>query len=117
MSTSLNRLTPTPVRQDTACMCQYGGGCTSFDAGHALHLIQDRVVSATPTEWLDALVTSREVTSGVIEIALVGTGDNLVVWNALGAADAVEVGSPVAFHSRYHVLSAGGRRFNALRVN
>jgi hypothetical protein len=37
-------------------MCAVGEACTSAARGHALHLIQDRLASATPAAWVDALV-------------------------------------------------------------
>ncbi len=113
MSTQSNRLTPTPVRQDAICMCALGGACSSFEPGHAVHLIQSRLVSATPAEWLDAIVTSVDATEGTV---LVHTLDGRAVslWNGSGAAGALEPGTPVAFHERYHALSVGGRLFNAL---
>lgn len=115
MSTSRTRLTPPSVRQDAVCMCALGHTCTSFAPGHAVHLIQSRLVSATPSEWVDAIVTSTAA-DGTIVVHTVTDGTQLTVWNGAGAADTVSPGLPVAFHGRYHVLNVGGRLFNALAL-
>lgn len=114
MSAPLDRLTPAPVRQDAPCMCASGGRCTSFAPGHAVHLIQARLVSATPTEWVDALVTFSDAQRGEIVLHTLGEGARIEVWNGAGAGNAVTVGAPVAYHPRYHVLSVGEHLFNAL---
>lgn len=113
MSTQRNRLTPAPVRQDAICMCALGGACSSFEPGHAVHLIQSRLVASTPGEWADAIVTSTDAADGVVRVHTL-EGRGLALWNGSGAADALEAGTPVAFHERYHALSVGGRLFNAL---
>jgi len=113
VSTPQNRLTPAPVRRDAICMCATGGACSSFAAGHAVHLIQARLVSATPTEWVDAIVT-RVDDEGLVELATLD-GEIVELWNGAGAAD-TPTGTPVAFHPRYHALHAGGRLFNALAL-
>jgi len=109
-----SRLTTTPVRQVAACMCARGGACSTFAPGHAVHLIQARLVSATPAEWVDVLVGERHDDGTVIVHTL--EGERIELWNGAGASDAVQPGAPVAFHPRYHVLSVGTRQFNALRL-
>ena len=113
MSTPHRHLTPTPVRQDAICMCARGGACSSFAPGHAVHLIQARVVSATPTEWVDAIVGEVSPADGTLVLHTLD-GSRVELWNGAGAADAVTAGAPVAFHPRYHVLAVGGTLFNAL---
>jgi len=113
VSTQRNRLTPAPVRQDAICMCAQGGDCSSYAPGHAVHLIQARLVSATPAEWVDALVTNTDASDGTLLLHTL-EGRAIALWNAAGAAAAVEPGAPVAFHERYHALSVGGRLFNTL---
>lgn len=115
MSTPQNRLTPISVRQGALCMCVHGGACSSFAPGHAVHLIQARLASATPTEWVDAIVTTADATEGSILVHTLD-GRALALWNGAGAAAAVEIGTPVAFHPRYHALSVGGTLFNALAL-
>ena len=114
MSTPQNRLTPAPVRQDALCMCAVGGACSSFAPGHAVHLIQARLVSATPAEWVDAIVT-RVDGDGTLTLSTL-EGDTLDLWNGAGAATVVRPGAPVAYHPRYHVLHAEGRLFNGLSL-
>ncbi|RLK49681.1 hypothetical protein [Microbacterium telephonicum] len=106
-------LTPAPVRQAAICMCASGGACSSFAPGHAVHLIQARLVSATPAEWVDAIVGDVSPADGTLVLHTL-SGDRVEVWNGAGAADSVSTGSPVAFHPRYHVVAAGAARFNVL---
>ncbi|GAA1641089.1 hypothetical protein [Microbacterium flavum] len=115
MSTPQNRLTPTPVRQDAVCMCVHGSACSSFAPGHAVHLIQARLASATPAEWRDAIVTATDAADGTLTLHTL-EGDALVLWNGAGAAAAGAVGTPVAYHERYHTLAIGTRLFNALAL-
>lgn len=111
MSTPLNRLSPLPVRERAVCMCEHDGVCTSYAPGHALHLIQARLASATQTEWIDAIVESTDPVSGHLSVrALDGSSRSL--WNAAGAALEAPVGTPVALHRRYHVLAVGRVQFN-----
>lgn len=114
MSAQQNRLTPAPVRQDALCMCATGRSCSSFAAGHAVHLIQSRLVSATPSEWVDAIAV-HSATDGTLTV-LTLEGREIELWNGSGAAASVPQGSPVAFHPRYHALHAGGRLLNVLVV-
>ena len=115
MSTPQNRLTPAPVRQDTVCMCVHGRACSSFAPGHAVHLIQARLVSATPGEWVDATVTTADAAEGSVLVHTLD-GQAIALWNGAGAAAQLEPGTPVAYHPRYHVLSLGGRLFNSLAL-
>jgi len=115
VSTPRNRLTTTPVRQDAICMCARGHACSTFAPGHAVHLIQSRLVSATPGEWVDAIVTTTDAAHGEILVHTLD-GRALSLWNGSGAAAVLESGAPVAFHERYHTLSVGGRLFNVLAV-
>lgn len=111
MSTPLNHLSPLSVRERSACMCRHGFACSSFAAGHALHLIQARIASATATEWSDAIVEHADATTGdLIVRALDGTTH--VLWNGAGAALEAPAGTPVALHLRYGVLAVGRTQFN-----
>lgn len=114
MSTPQNRLTPTPVRQDAVCMCVHGSACSSFAPGHAVHLIQARLASATPAEWRDAIVTATDAADGTLTLHTL-EGDARAVERR-GAAAAGAVGTPVAYHERYHTLAIGTRLFNALAL-
>lgn len=111
MSTPQPLNPPFPVRERAACMCDHGDVCSSFAPGHALHLIQARLASATPSEWVDGIVESANAGAGeMIVRALDGTVH--VLWNRSGATLEAPAGTPVALHPRYHVLAVGRVRFN-----
>jgi len=112
VSTKQNRLTPASVRQDAICMCARGGACSSFAPGHAVHLIQARLTSASPTEWVDAVVSQIHDDGTLVLHTL--DGARVELWNGAGAGQSVAAGEPVALHPRYHALSVAGRLFNAL---
>lgn len=115
MSTPLNHLSPRPVRERAACMCSRGGRCSSFAPGHALHLIQARMASATPAEWVDGLVESADPVSGDLVVRTLD-GAAHTLWNASGAALEAAPGTPVALHARYGVLAVGRTAFNVAAV-
>ena len=111
MSTPRNHLSPLSVRERSACMCRHGFACSSFEAGHALHLIQARIASATRSEWVDAIVEQADATSGdLLARTLDGTAHAL--WNGAGAALEAPAGTPIALHVRYGVLAVGRTQFN-----
>ncbi|GAA1932960.1 hypothetical protein GCM10009775_26220 [Microbacterium aoyamense] len=116
MSTPRLHLPPRQVRERAACMCVTGNACSSFAPGHALHLIQTRLASATPTEWVDAVVASSDAELGEVVVAPLDGSPAVVLWNAGGAASHAVVGTPVALHARYDVLAIGRERFNTARV-
>lgn len=91
-----------PLRE-TFAMCN-SSVCASGHAGHSVLPIQERVASASPSAWRDALV-GRAV-NGSVELVLLD-GDTRVVWNhdALGLA----TGDPVAWHPVAGVISAAGQ--------
>jgi hypothetical protein len=103
---------PTPARSAAECMCHQGAQCTSYDAGHALHLIQDRLASATPAEWDDAIVVRTDAHDATVTVRFVGSQHEATYFSAAGAAVLTEVGEPVAVHARYRVLAVGRIRFN-----
>jgi hypothetical protein len=96
-------------------MCDHGDTCSSFAPGHALHLIQARLASATPSDWADAIVEASDERSGFVIVRTLSDGTPVALWNGTGAAAAATPGTPVALHERYHVLAVGGARFNVLR--
>ncbi|MGV2902832.1 hypothetical protein ACNPM4_14245 [Microbacterium sp. AGC62] len=115
MSTPLNRLSPLPVRERAACMCSHGDRCSSFAPGHALHLIQARIASATPAEWVDALVVTTDAVAGDLVVRTLD-GEVHELWNGSGAALEAAPGTPVALHARYGVLAVGRTQFNVATV-
>lgn len=100
--------TPVEVKGRAACMCAQGGSCTSVAPGHAMHLIQARLIAATPREWSDAIVAS--VFDGVIVLHTLD-GTRVEVWSAV-PVEGVEPGAPVALHARHHALAVGRARIN-----
>ncbi|MFJ4175098.1 hypothetical protein [Microbacterium sp. NPDC089696] len=115
MSTPQNRLSPATVREVSACMCDHGDVCSSFAPGHALHLIQARLASATPSDWTDAVVEHADAANGRLVVRTLD-GETHDLWNRAGAALEAPVGTPVALHGRYGVLAVGRTRFNVARV-
>ncbi|MEJ1923460.1 hypothetical protein KHB019_002757 [Microbacterium sp. KHB019] len=92
-------------------MCDHGDVCSSFAPGHALHLIQARLASATPSEWVDGIVERADAATGEVRIHTLN-GEEWALWSAQGAALEATPGTPVALHTRYHVLAVGRVRFN-----
>lgn len=115
MSSQPSRIPPLEVREAATCMCAHGLDCSAFAPGHALHLIQSRLASATPSEWVDAIVEAVDEASGIVVVRTVQDDATVSLWNGAGAAGAVEPGTPVALHGRYDVLAAGRRWFNVAR--
>ena len=111
MSTPQPRLSPLEVRERAACMCDHGDVCSSYAPGHALHLIQARMASATPADWADAIVGAADAAAGTITVHTLDGGTH-EVWNAGGAALEAAPGTPVALHRRHGVLSIGRVQYN-----
>jgi hypothetical protein len=80
-----------------------------------VHLIQARLASATPSEWVDAIVEAVDPDAGTLVLRTILDAAPILLWNGAGAARELEPGAPVALHGRYHVLAEGRRRFNVLR--
>lgn len=114
MNTPLTRLSPFEVRERAACMCDHGYACSSFAPGHALHLIQARMASATPLGWVDAIVEQSDAASGTLRLRTLD-GEAHTVWNAGGAALEAAAGTPVALHRDYGVLAVGATQYNVAR--
>lgn len=111
VSTPHSHIPPLEVRERAACMCIHGRACSTFAPGHALHLIQARLASATPSDWVDAIVESADA-DGTLTLRTIADGSAVTVWSGSGAAHEATAGAPVAVHQRYGVLAVGTRRFN-----
>ena len=111
MSTAPRTATALEVSERAACMCEHGDVCSSFAPGHALHLIQARLASATPNDWVDGIVASADAATGAVVVNTLD-GDAYSLWNASGAALEAPAGTPVALHARYNVLAVGRVQFN-----
>jgi hypothetical protein len=96
-------------------MCVVGGSCSSFAPGHALHLIQARLASATPADWVDAIVVAVDPKTGDFVLQRIADGTTIELWSASDAAERLTEGTPVAFHARYDVLAVGTLRYNVLQ--
>lgn len=96
-------------------MCAQGAVCSSFATGHALHLIQARLASATPSEWVDAIVERADAAGGALTVRTLD-GEVYALWNAAGAALEAPAGTPVALRARYGVLAVGRAQFNVAAV-
>ncbi|MGO1921851.1 MAG: hypothetical protein ACTH07_10850, partial [Microbacterium sp.] len=107
----LTGVSPLEVSERAACMCDHGDVCSSFAPGHALHLIQARLASATPSDWVDGLVERADAVTGELRVHTLD-GEEWALWSAQGAALEAEPGTPVALHRTYHVLAVGRVRFN-----
>lgn len=108
MSTPRNRPETTPVRQErSACACTAGPAARRSPPVTRCTLIQARLASATPGEWVDAIVTSTDASEGSLLLHTLD-GAPVALWSGAGAADHLVVGTPVAFHPRYHALRWAG---------
>lgn len=99
--------------QDTLLECH--DDCAATVPGHELSLIQERLASATPSKWADAVVVAVS-SAGWIEVAVLTDDSTLMLWNHADHTDTVRVGDPVAVHAVYDVLAAGGAKYNVLRT-
>lgn len=102
-----------PGVQDVMRCVTHGDACTRSGAGHTLSPLQQRVVSATPSRWRDALVGSV-ASGGWISLELLDTGETAWVWNHADLTAFVAVGTPVALHAVYHTLAIGDERVNVV---
>ncbi|MDQ1128905.1 hypothetical protein [Microbacterium sp. SORGH_AS_0888] len=115
MSRPFRPARPVEERSAAECMCHVGGPCTSYQPGHALHLVQARLAAATPGEWVDGFVVNADPDAGVLTVRTL-EGVVTTFENAAGAAASVARDEPVAVHARYRVLAVGRRRFNLREI-
>jgi len=91
------------------------GACGATMAGHELAPIQERVASATPGKWADAIVISANA-GGWVEVGLVASNESIVLWNHADLTGSLSAGDAVALHSVYDVLAVGDVKHNVLRA-
>ncbi|WP_382307140.1 hypothetical protein [Herbiconiux sp. UC225_62] len=78
----------------------------TFDEGHELHPIIRRAASATPSQWVDALIVSAS-SDGWIEFVTLHDATVGQRWHHTDLSDVLVAGSPVAVHGLYGVLAVG----------
>ncbi|WP_158862103.1 hypothetical protein [Leifsonia sp. AG29] len=101
---------PSPAAKDALLRAASGQGADMFDDGYALHPIARRAALATPSHWFDAVVVNAGA-DGWIEVAGLD-GGSLRVWHFDDLSTVLTPGSPVAVHTLYGVLAAGGELLN-----
>lgn len=89
--------------------------CTSSAAGHAVSPIQDRVSSATPGKWRDAIVVAASV-GGWIEVVTLSDDQTIMLWNHADLTGELLPGTPVSLHAVYDVLKTADAKHSVLRV-
>ncbi|MFF2369983.1 hypothetical protein [Agromyces sp. NPDC058110] len=90
--------------------CERAAECASDRPGHGLNAVQARLAAATPSKWIDAVVTSVRA-DGFVWLATLDGGIRRV-WHHEAFEGALAVGDPVALHGLYGVLVAGDQRFS-----
>ena len=92
--------------------CRGAMDCGADAPGHAIGFLQQRLASASPSKWVDAVVEhighDGWVTLRTLDDALAAR-----VWNH-AELTALTPGSPVALHALYNVLAIGTARFNVV---
>jgi len=106
----MTELKPT-TQNHTQCDCALGMDCAVYAPGHAMQFIQERVASASPSKWRDALV-DHVAADGWVALRTINDSAQVWVWHHADLSDVVRVGDPVAIHGLYHVLALGRERFN-----
>ena len=99
------------ARYAATCDCEFGMECVEFGPGHALPLIQQRLASATPSKWRDAVVDTIS-NDGWLRLVTIDDQASVWVWNHTDANGSLTEGDPVAIHALYHVLAIGRTHLN-----
>ncbi|WOF24627.1 hypothetical protein N8K70_08235 [Microbacterium betulae] len=99
------------VEHTDVCLHEAGALCAEVGPGHDMHMLQRRVVAATPSRWVDAIAGA---TSEDGWLDLHGLDGRVVtrVWHHESLRRTVLPGEPVALHAGYHVLSVGDTWLN-----
>ena len=87
-------LTTARLQQSLATACEQGEMCVHDRSGHQLSAIQWRLATATPSGWVDALVTAVE-SDGWITVATLD-GESTRLWNHADRTSSLRVGEPVS---------------------
>lgn len=107
--------------------CNHTGAhaCANRGPGHELQPIQARVAAATPSKWVDGIVSSVSA-DGWIGVRLFGhaelpgasgmEAETVWVWNHADLTEHLATGSPVAVHALYNVLASGRSRISVVRI-
>lgn len=91
--------------------CEHASACSSDRPGHRLHAMQMRLSNATPSKWVDAVVTAVDA-DGFATVAALAGDDERRIWHHDAFSGALEPGDPVAVHAVYGVLAVGASRFS-----
>ncbi|MGX5697683.1 hypothetical protein ACWKWP_15910 [Agromyces soli] len=94
--------------------CVHGTECSSERPGHRLHAMQSRLAAIAASKWVDAIVAASDDDGFVELLGLDGTV--LRIWHHAALDEVLAVGDPVAVHSVYGVLVAGGNRLSVALV-
>jgi hypothetical protein len=94
--------------------CEHGAECSSERPGHRLHPMQSRLAAIAASKWVDAIVVASDG-DGFVELAALDGAPHRV-WHHVALDELLPVGEPVALHSVYGVLVAGGRRLSVALV-
>ena len=108
-------MTPSPYSSLRGTLLECYDDCAATAPGHALSLIQERLASATPSKWADAVVVSISG-AGWIEVAGLSDDSTHILWNHADLTASVRVGDPVAVHAVYDVLAVSDAKYNVLRA-
>jgi hypothetical protein len=89
-----------PTANDT-----FARDASTLDDGYGLHPIVRCAAVATPSQWIDSLVTSV-ARDGWLELTTLD-GETLRRWHHEDLGEVLATGSPVAVHAQYGVLAHG----------
>lgn len=77
-----------------------------YSLGHELHPIRRAAAAATPSLWVDAVVT-RLADDGTFEITDIFTGGRFTLWNHRDVTPLTAVGELASYHPTYGVVALG----------
>lgn len=89
--------------------------CIKFAPGHIVHWIQMRLVSESPDQWRDAVVTDVG-DDGFISGTFLDDDTTWQIWHHHSLTKVLRPNEPVQLHGRFHVLSAAGRVYCVKKI-